>query len=153
MVTNARRFAVSEEACPEIVLPAAWLHDCGAVPKESPLRPTASVFAARAAGEFLRDSSYPAQLISYVGHAIEAHSFSVRIMPETPEVSVVQDADRLDALGVIGIAWCTMLGVAMGRTLYEPDEPFSKTRTLTTRPMYWTTSTSSFSSSPIRWLR
>ena len=46
------------------------------------------------------------------------------LAPETAEARVVQDADRLDALGAVGIARCLMLGATMGRPLYDPDEPF-----------------------------
>lgn len=129
VVANARRLAVSEHARMEIVLPAAWLHDCVTVPKNSPCRHTASALAARAAGDFLRESAYPPELIPSVEHAIEAHGFSARITPGTPEAMVVQDADRLDALGAIGIARCLALGGAMGRPLYDPREPFPENRT------------------------
>jgi uncharacterized protein len=68
-----------------------------------------------------------------VWQAIEAHSFSANIKPRTREAMVVQDADRLDALdalGAVGIARCLMLGGAMGRPLYDPDESFPNARTL-----------------------
>ena len=42
---------------------------------------------------------------------------------------MLQDADRLDALGAIGVARCLMLGGAMGRPLYDSEEPFPATRT------------------------
>lgn len=128
VVANARRLASPEHARLEIVLPAAWLHDCVTVPKGSPRRHTASALAAREAGEFLREFSYPAELIPGIEHAIEAHSFSARVTPRTPEAMVVQDADRLDALGAIGIARCLALGGAMGRPLYNPSEPFPENR-------------------------
>ena len=110
------------------MLPAAWLHDCVTTAKDSPLRSTASVLAARNADDFLRDSGYATRLIPDVRHAIEAHSFSAQIAPQTLEAMVVQDADRLDALGGIGIAPCLMLGGALGRPLYDPDEPFPDAR-------------------------
>lgn len=43
---------------------------------------------------------FPQQRIPAVCHAIEAHSFSAKIAPETLEAKIVQDADRLEALGL-----------------------------------------------------
>lgn len=124
VVANARALAPAEGADLAIVLPAAWLHDCVTVPKNSPRRPMASRLAAVAAASFLADEGYPVALISAVEHAIAAHSFTAGIPPATVEARVVQDADRLDALGAVGIARCLMLGAIMGRPLYDPGEPF-----------------------------
>ena len=63
-----------------------------------------------------------------IRHAIEAHSFSAGIAPETLEAKVVQDADRLDALGAIGLARCIAVGAALGRPVYEPNDPFCRER-------------------------
>ena len=128
VVANARTLAEAEHAALAVVLPAVWLHDCVIVPKDSPERRMASRLAAQAAGDFLRRIAYPAAHIPAIQHAIEAHSFSARITPRTLEAQVVQDADRLDALGAVGIARTLMLGGAMGKPLYEADEPFPVTR-------------------------
>lgn len=128
VVANARMLAKAENANRAVVLPAAWLHDCVIVPKDSAERMMASRLAAAAAGAFLHDAGYPAPHIPAIQHAIEAHSFSARIAPRTLEAQVVQDADRLDALGAIGIARTLMLGGAMGKPLYDTDEPFPITR-------------------------
>ncbi|MCO5185232.1 MAG: HD domain-containing protein [Anaerolineae bacterium] len=130
VVTNARRLAGDEQARLEIVIPAAWLHDFVLVPKDSALRSQASRLAADAAGRFLREAGYPAALIPEIEHAIAAHSFSAEIPPRTLEARIVQDADRLDALGAVGIARCIMTGVAMGGRLYHPEEPFPVNRPL-----------------------
>ncbi|MCA1667406.1 MAG: HD domain-containing protein [Thermomicrobia bacterium] len=129
VVANARLLAEAEGADRAVVLPAAWLHDCVIVPKDSPERTQASRLAAQAAGDFLRDAGYPARHIPAIEHAIAAHSFSARIAPQTREAQVVQDADRLDALGAIGIARTLMLGGAMGKPLYDAAEPFPTART------------------------
>ena len=130
VVANARMLAELEQADLAVVLPAAWLHDCVSVPKDSPLRSEASRLAGQAALEFLETIGYPARYLPAIQHAIEAHSFSANIAPRTREAMVVQDADRLDSLGAIGLARCLMLSSAMGRRLYDPSEPFPETRPL-----------------------
>ncbi len=128
VVANARLLAELEEADPAVVLPAAWLHDCVILPKDSPQRAEASRLAAARAGDFLRQSGYEATLIPAIEHAITTHSFSAGIPPQTREARIVQDADRLDALGAIGIARTLMLGGAMGKPLYDDEEPLPQTR-------------------------
>ncbi len=68
----------------EVVLPTAWLHDCASVTKDSPLRSTASELAARTAGDFPRNSGYPAGLIPDVRHALEPTA-SPPTSPRGPE--------------------------------------------------------------------
>lgn len=130
VVTTATALAQAEHADLAIVLPAAWLHDCISVPKDLPLRHTASTLAAAAACEFLAGIAYPAAYLQPISHAIEAHSYTAGIEPRTREAQVVQDADRLDAIGAIGIARSLMLGGAMGKPLYDPLEPFAVHRQL-----------------------
>ena len=124
VVANAKRLAAAEGADLHVVLPAAWLHDCVHVPKSSPDRKRASVLAAAHAVAFLRESGYDETLLEAIGHAIEAHSFSAQIEPKTLEAGVVQDADRLDALGAIGLARTLALGGEMKRELYAATDPF-----------------------------
>ena len=128
VVANARRLAEREGADLRVVLPAAWLHDCVFVAKNSPQRSSASRLAAERAGEWLRSQGYPAEHIAPIEHAILAHSFSARIRPETLEAQVVQDADRLEALGAVGIARTLMSGGAHGTPFYDLSEPFPVTR-------------------------
>ncbi|MGB1251065.1 MAG: HD domain-containing protein [Candidatus Promineifilaceae bacterium] len=130
VVSNARRLAVQENANLEIVLPAAWLHDCVSVPKNSPQRSMASRLAATRAGVYLRELGYEEGLIPAIEHAIAAHSFSAEIPCETIEAQVVQDADRLDAIGAIGIARTLLTGASMGAKLYHSAEPFATSRPL-----------------------
>jgi uncharacterized protein len=128
VVATALRLAAEEAARLEIVLPAAWLHDCVHVAKDSPDRARASRLAAESALRFLESAGYPAAALPDIRHAIEAHSFSAGIAPRTIEARVVQDADRLDALGAIGLARCIAVGAVLGRSVYEPGDPFCRRR-------------------------
>ena len=130
VVANARQLAALEQADMNVVIPAAWLHDCVIVPKNSSQRSQASRLAAETACEFLSQEHYPPEYIPAIKHAIAAHSFSSKIPAETLEAKIVQDADRLDAIGAIGIARAIMVGTSMGGSLYNPDDPFPSQRKL-----------------------
>ena len=128
VVANAKRLADASDANLAVVVPAAWLHDCVSVAKDSELRSQASALAAKEARKFLASSDYPPQWLEAIEHAIKSHSFSARITPETLEAKIVQDADRLDALGAIGIARCLQTGTSMGSVLHYADDPFADDR-------------------------
>ena len=123
VVAWARRLATAEGADLAIVVPAAWLHDVATVPKNSPDRARASRIAADAATEWLASEGYPSARLPALRHAIEAHSFTAAIPCETVEAEVVQDADRLDALGAIGIARCYAMSAVLGSQIAHPDDP------------------------------
>ena len=128
VVRNARTLAAAEQARLEIVLPAAWLHDCVTVPKDSPLRTQASRLAAEQAVAWLTAWDYPLTYLPAIAHAIEAHSFSAGVPAGTIEAKVVQDADRLEAIGAVGLARCLMLSGTMRRPLYAAVDPFCESR-------------------------
>lgn len=128
VVKNAKMILAEEKADWEIVVAAAWLHDCVIIPKDHPDRENASKLAAGKAGGFLAQTDFPEEKIDPVKHAIETHSYSAGIVPKTIEAKIVQDADRLDAIGAIGIARCLMVGGNLGRTLYDPKDPLSENR-------------------------
>jgi len=133
VVQNTLLLTEVENGNPAISVPAAWLHDCVSVAKDSPLRKQASKLAAEEAVRFLESIQYPADLLAQIYHAIEAHSFSANIPAETLEARIVQDADRLEAVGAIGIARCFLTGGSMGTPLYEPSDPFAENRELNDR--------------------
>jgi uncharacterized protein len=130
VVNNAKWLCRSENSNFEIVLPAAWLHDCVIVAKDSPLRSHASRLAASRAREYLMEIHYDEALVSAIEHAIVAHSFSAGIEPLTIEAKIVQDADRLEALGAIGLARCLMTAGAVRDELYDALEPIAVDREL-----------------------
>lgn len=127
VVSRARRLAEVEGADLGVVVPAAWLHDCVVVPKGHPDRARASALAAEAAVRWLGGRGFPADRLAAVAHAVEAHSFSAGVAPRTAEAAVVQDADRLDALGAIGLARCYATAGATGAALAHPTDPLHRT--------------------------
>lgn len=128
VVQNAERIARYEGARLEIVLPAAWLHDCVSLPKNHPDAARSSTLAAQKAMIFLQSIGYPEETWSGIFHAIAAHSFSANIQTETLEAQVVQDADRLDALGAIGLARLFIVGGKVNTQIYHPGDPFGEDR-------------------------
>ena len=118
VVKTAKKLCEREGAKLEVVLPAAYLHDCFTFSKNHPARATSSSIAAEKAIEFLLSINYPSQYLDEIKHAIVAHSFSVGVKPTTIEAQIVQDADRLDALGAIGVTRCLQVSSSFGATLY-----------------------------------
>ena len=117
----------------ETVLAAAYLHDRIQVPKNSPDRAQASAESARVAEQELRDAGFPESKIQGVLIAIREHSFSAGLRPSTLESAVVQDADRLDAIGAIGTARAFSCGTRLGSAFYDPKDPRAESRELNDR--------------------
>jgi uncharacterized protein len=131
---SAAAIARSEPACDvELLVAAAILHDCVAVEKNSPDRSKASRLAAVRARRILAEAGWLPARIDQTAHAIEAHSFSAGIAPATLEARIVQDADRLDAIGATGIARCFYVAGRMGARLYDPADPTAVNRKLDDR--------------------
>lgn len=125
---NVRTLQAEEGGDLEVLLAAVLLHDCVAVEKNSPLRSQASRLAAKKASTVLTDLKWPEDKINTVAHAIEAHSFSANITPVTLEAKIVQDADRLDSLGMLGVARTFYVAGRTGSALYDPQDPEAKHR-------------------------
>jgi uncharacterized protein len=128
---NSQRIASDEVACDMIVLLAAcYLHDLVTLPKNDPQRHLASQMSADAASPVLNELGYTQAQTLRIQHAIIAHSFSANVPPETIEAKVLQDADRIEALGAIGIARCFAVSGALGRPLFHSEDPFATERPL-----------------------
>ncbi|KAJ4459269.1 putative metal dependent phosphohydrolase [Paratrimastix pyriformis] len=112
------------------VLCACYLHDLVNLPKDHPERHLASRHSAQRARVLLPTVGFPADKLDGVEHAIEAHSFSANITPRTSEARIVQDADRMDALGAIGLARLFYIAGRMGSGLAHPDNPAGEGREL-----------------------
>ncbi|RKF17537.1 HD domain-containing protein [Alginatibacterium sediminis] len=128
VVASARKLCETEKANWAVVMPAAYLHDCFSYPKDHPQRRNSSLIAAKKAQQFLITLDYPQQYIAEIHHAIVAHSYSAAVTPQSLEAQIVQDADRLDALGAVGIARCIQVSAALDRPLYSVNDPFCEDR-------------------------
>ena len=120
---NVKKIQHQEGGDLEILIAAALLHDCVEVPKQSPLRSQASRLAASEATARLTALGWQAERVVWVASAIESHSFSAAIAPTTLEAAILQDADRLDAIGFTGIARCFYTAGRMASSLYDPSNP------------------------------
>ncbi|HEX2532583.1 MAG TPA: HD domain-containing protein [Chitinophagaceae bacterium] len=118
---NREEGSIADE---RVLLAAAYFHDLISLPKNHPDRSRSSVLSAEAATRLLQEkfTDFPAGLIPEVAHAIEAHSFSAGIPPRTPEARILQDADRMEALGAIGIARCFYTAGRLGGQLFHPGD-------------------------------
>lgn len=128
---NAQAIGMDEGPVDWPVLEAAvWFHDLVNLPKNSPDRARASTLSAKAAVTFLSADGFPADKLPAVAHAIEAHSFSAGIPPTTPEARILQDADRLEALGAIGLARMFLIAGQMGGGMVDMADPMALHRPL-----------------------
>jgi uncharacterized protein len=111
-----------------VVLAACYLHDLVNLPKNHPQRASASTRSAELARAMLEREGFPPERLAAVAHAIEAHSFSAAIPATTLEARIVQDADRLDGLGAVGLARMFYIAGRMGSSLAHPSDPLARGR-------------------------
>lgn len=125
---NAERICKKEKAEKKLVLTAALLHDIISFPKSDKRSKTSSTKSAIKAKKILHKLPYSNDEIKIIADAIESHSFSKNKIPRTLEGKILQDADRLDALGAIGIARTFAVGGAENRSFYNSSDPFCSSR-------------------------
>ncbi len=131
---SAQAIAAEEPGCDtELLFAAVLLHDCVAVEKDSPDRSRASSLAAERARQIMAPLGWPESRLDALAHAIAAHSFSAGIPPRSLEARILQDADRLDAIGAVGIARCFYVAGRMGSQLYDSADPAAAHRPLDDR--------------------
>jgi uncharacterized protein len=112
-----------EHADMEILLPAALLHDIARPVEEERGTPHESE-GARIAERFLRSIGYREDLIPPITHAIRTHRYRSKETPGTPEARILADADKLDAMGAVGIGRTFMRVGEQGGTVSDAVEHF-----------------------------
>src|SRR5271168_1197457 len=130
---TARLIAAEEGGDLRLLAAAVLLHDCVAVEKDSPLREHASRLSAEKAQQMLEELQWSGAEVEAVTDAIRTHSYSAGLTPGSLEGRILQDADRLDAIGAVGIARCFYTAGRMGSRLYDALDPQAKERNLDDR--------------------
>jgi uncharacterized protein len=128
VVASARRIARAEGADVDVAATAALLHELFNYPKDHPDSARSGEVCAEHAARLLGEHGCDGDFVARVAYCIRVHPFSRGILPDTLEARVLQDADRLDAIGAIGIARCFATSAEMKRPFYAPDDPFCRAR-------------------------
>ena len=123
---NAKLIGQLEGANMEILLLAVLLHDLVVYPKGSARSSRSSEDSADFAENILQGYGYSKDKINRISYCIRMHSYSKRLVPASLEGRILQDADRLDALGAIGIARTFSVGGLEKRSFYNADDPFCR---------------------------
>ena len=127
--SNAQKICKKEKADEKLVLCASLLHDIVSYPKSDKRSKMSSTESAKKSKIILKRYNFTNDELLIISDAIRDHSFSQNKIPESIVGKILQDADRLDAIGAIGIARVFATGGSLKRPFYNIDDPFCKTRT------------------------
>lgn len=125
---NAQKICKKENVSEKLVLSAVLLHDLISYPKSDKLSKSSSIKSAKESKKILKKFNFTKNEIQIITDAIRDHSFSRNKIPATIEGKILQDADRLDALGAIGIARVFAVSGSEKRPFYNVEDPFCKNR-------------------------
>jgi uncharacterized protein len=125
---NAEIIGQEEGANMQVLLLAALLHDVGSEKRGASKQYEHAGPGLKTVKDFLVSIGMEDVARENVLYAVEVHRFSKGIVPVALEAKILQDADRLDAIGAIGIARVFLTGGFLGRELYNPEDPFCRSR-------------------------
>ena len=125
---NAKKLCKQEKADEKLILSAVLLHDIISYPKSDKRSKKSSLDSAKKSKQILKKYDFSKEELIIISDAIRDHSFSQNKVPSTIEGKILQDADRLDALGAIGIARVFATAGSLKRPFYNIDDPFCKNR-------------------------
>ena len=126
----AERLAAEEGADAEVCVAGALLHDLVYRPKNHAESPHTARMAAELVPLWCRETPGLEAKAEAVAAAVASHSWSGGETPASLEADVVQDADRLEAIGAIGIARVFATGASFGAGLWHPEDPWAESREL-----------------------
>jgi uncharacterized protein len=132
-VWKTARYINREEGMPAdplVLLASAWFHDIVTLPKNHPQRKDSSRLSAERTGQLLTECfpDFPREKIEGVRHAIHAHSYSAGVEALTAEARILQDADRMEAVGAIGLARVFYTAGQMNQQLFDGKDPLAERR-------------------------
>lgn len=130
VVATSKKLCEGQKVNIDHVLAAAYCHDLVNVPKDHPDRKNASSLSAKKAEGLLVASGFSPEEVQVIQGAIIEHSYSNGLHPTSLEAAIIQDADRLDALGAIGILRCAAVNAQMRSIFYNSTDPLAESRLL-----------------------
>lgn len=107
----------------EVLKIATILHDVARHLEDEGLIEDHAYEGAKIARGILEKLNFPREKIDEVAYCISVHRFRKGEKPRTVEAQILQDADRLDAIGAIGIARAFARGGWMNTPFWDPEKP------------------------------
>ena len=123
---NAEKICKTENGNKKLILSAVLLHDIVKIKNQK----DSAIKSAKLSEKILKENNFFDDEIKIISDAIKEHSFSKGKIPSSIEGKILQDADRLDAIGAIGLARVFSFSGSNNRPFYDPNDPFSRNRSV-----------------------
>jgi uncharacterized protein len=130
VISNAKILSEGESVDLPCLLAAVYCHDLVNLPKNHPDRSKASFLAGEKAAPLLAQAGFDLEEIKKIKQYVIEHSFSKGLKPSSLEAAILQDSDRLDTLGAIGVLRCASVNTQMKTSFYDPFDPLAENREL-----------------------
>ncbi|MGD8764279.1 MAG: HD domain-containing protein [Desulfobacteraceae bacterium] len=116
------RIGRAEAVDMEVLLIAAYLHDIGRSDQDTA---NGAICHAEKGAQMAESIVDPLPISGVrkqnIMHCIKSHRFRSSCEPQTPEARVLFDADKLDAIGAVGVARAYLFAGEVGARLHNPD--------------------------------